>query len=196
MNRALQILSFWFGDDPNDPLMNSKTWWEKNPHFDKKIKIRFEEDLNRAVDEEYDSWKESPHECLAYIILLDQFSRNIYRNTPRAFTQDPLALAACVEGINKGFDRHLTPIQRSFFYMPLMHSEDLKLQQYSIQNFRKLAEEAPEDLKKNLENSYQYALKHYEIVKRFGHFPHRNAILGRPSTTEEIEFLKQPGASF
>jgi uncharacterized protein (DUF924 family) len=196
MNPPEEVLRFWLGDDPKNPLRNSALWWKNDPAFDREIREKFEEDLKRGVKGEYEAWKGTPHGCLAYVILFDQFSRNIYRETPQAFAQDALGLAACLEGIKRGFDRQLLPLGRSFFYMPLQHSEDPQIQRRSVEVFRRLAEEAPEDLKKALGENFQYALRHAEIVVRFGRFPHRNRILGRSSTQEEIEFLKTPGSSF
>ena len=149
-----------------------------------------------ACEGRYDSWRQRSLSCLAYIILLDQFSRNIYRNTPKAFDQDPLALQACLEGQKRKFETELSPVQRWFFYMPMMHSENLEIQKLSVAVFHKLAEEAPPELKEALESAFDFARRHYEIIARFGRFPHRNLILNRHSSREEIDFLKQPGSTF
>jgi uncharacterized protein (DUF924 family) len=191
-----EILSFWFGDDPQIPLQNAEQWWKKDPAFDKEIRVRFEATLQSALRGECDLWKETPRGRLAYIILFDQFSRNIYRNTPGAFAQDPLALAASLEGQERGMDRLLSYVERSFFYMPMMHSENREIQRRSTEAFRRLMEEAPAKLRENFEGGYYFAEKHREIIEHFGRFPHRNAILGRTSTPAEIEFLKQLGSSF
>src|SRR5262245_14525122 len=196
MSSPEEILLFWLGDDPKNPLRNSSLWWKKDPAFDQEIREKFEGDLKKAVKGDCEAWKETPRGCLAFVILLDQFSRNMYRETPKSFAQDILALTVCLEGIKKGFDRQLLPMERTFLYMPLQHSEDPKIQRRGVEAFRRLAEEAPENLKKDLEGNLQYDLRHAEIVERFGRFPHRNRILGRSSTQEEIEFLKTPGSSF
>ncbi len=193
---AQKILRFWFGDDPNHPLKNSSLWWKKDLGLDEEIRQKFESDLRRAASGELEDWKKSPQECLAYIILLDQFSRNIYRNTPQSFAQDKLALTASLVGQEQGLDQQLTPVERWFFYMPMMHSEDREIQNASLKKYRELADHAAPELKKTFEGAYDFAARHAEIVERFGRFPHRNVILGRDSSAEEKEFLKQPGSSF
>jgi uncharacterized protein (DUF924 family) len=189
VNKAEEILKFWFQE-------SSEKWWIKDEAFDRSIRERFEGDLKRAAAGAHEDWKTTPRPCLAYIILLDQFSRNIYRNTPRAFAQDPIALRACLDAVERGLDQSLSHTERIFLYMPMMHSEEIAVQRRGTEIFRKLADEAPAEMKASLENNYSYALRHAEIIERFGRFPHRNQILGRTSTPEEIEFLKQPGSSF
>jgi uncharacterized protein (DUF924 family) len=130
--------------------------------------------------------------------LLDQFSRNIYRGTAKAFSQDSLALDVCLRGIEKGFDKRLHPVERLFFYMPLEHSEDLEMQKKSVEYFSVLEKTftSTPSLVSIISEFKNYAEKHYVIIERFGRFPHRNEVLGRESTPQEIEFLKQPGSSF
>jgi len=135
-------------------------------------------------------WQQTPHSGLALIVLLDQFPRNMFRGDPRAFATDPLAREVATHLIQHNLDQQLLPVERSFVYMPFMHSEVLADQQRSVTLFRQLAQERP------YLNSVSYALKHQEIIERFGRFPHRNAVLGRSSTPEEVEFLQQPGSSF
>ena len=190
------ILEFWFGSDPNEPLKNSKTWYQKNAEFDAEIKKRFEKCLTLAARGGLDSWKATPEGYLALIILLDQFSRNVYRDTPGAFQNDPLALSASLEAQRLGLDRQLGPIQRTFLYMPMMHAENREIQKRSVETFRRLAEESPPQFQEKLKDNLNYAERHAAIIERFGHFPHRNQILGRSSIPEEIEFLKQPGSGF
>lgn len=175
-----EILDFWFSQP--------QKWWLKERDFDLTIRNRFEADLVQAVHGRYDPWKKTARGTLALIILLDQFSRNMYRDSPKAFSQDGLALEACKAGMKKGLDTKLSDQERAFFYMPLMHSENLEDQKESLKRFASLGEAQSEGNK--------YALLHYRIIERFGRYPHRNKILGRPSTPEEIEFLKQPGSSF
>jgi len=190
------ILVFWFGNEPKQPLKNAAQWWQKDPDFDQKVKEHFEAPLQQAIRGELESWRADARTCLAYIILTDQFSRNMYRDTPQMFAQDALALAACLHGMEQGQDRELTSVQCWFFYMPMMHSEDWKIQQRAVQSFRDLADHAEPAFKETLANAYDFAVKHAAIVERFGRFPHRNKLLGRESTAEERAFLKQPGSSF
>lgn len=173
-------------------------WWAKDRKTDEYIRRNFESDLTDAGEGRLREWEETPRGTLALIILLDQFSRNIYRDTPRAFSQDTQALEAAVNGVEKGFDMGLHPVMRVFFYMPFMHSEDLEMQKRSTALFGSLEREftSPPELARVLSTNRDYAERHYAIIKRFGRYPHRNKILGRESTPEEIEFLKEPGSSF
>ena len=173
------ILDFWFG-------AAADKWWLHDPDFDAEIRRRFEPTLQAAARGELESWRGQPESCLAYVLLLDQFSRNIYRDTPQAFAQDSRALAASLEGQRRGFDESLPPKQRIFFYMPMMHAEDREIQARCLDAFRRWGGE----------DNLDYARRHAEIIERFGRFPHRNKILGRESTPEEIEFLKGPNSSF
>jgi len=195
------ILDFWFGDLKDGevpPQEMSRMWWAKNRDIDEYIRKIFENDLLSAVKGELGDWESTPHGTLALIILLDQFSRNMYRDTPRAFSQDTQALSTAEEGIEKGFDRGLHPVMRVFFYMPFMHSESIDMQERSMALFGALEKDftSPRELAEMLSDNMEYAERHRAIIERFGRFPHRNRILGRESTTEEIEFLKQPGSSF
>lgn len=197
------ILIFWFGDlELKDGEMPSeekrRMWWAKDEATDEYIRTNFESELLLAKEGGLQSWEYSPSGTLALIILLDQFSRNIYRGTPAAFSQDSIALDTAARGIAKGFDKTLHPAERVFFYMPYMHSEDIEIQEKSLQLFRGLEEEFKTfpRLSSTLSENRKYAEAHYDIIKRFGRYPHRNEILGRKSTVEELEFLKQPGSSF
>ena len=196
-----KILNFWFGDLQEDRIPDEekqKQWWEKDKKTDGYIKNEFENLLILAKSGRLDSWKAGSAGMLAFIILTDQFSRNIYRATPAAFSQDELALGGSLEGIDKAMDKGLYATQRVFFYMPLMHSEDIDIQAKSIHYFSSMEKDYSDKpgLGKFLKSNTKYAMQHYEIIKRFGRFPHRNKILGRESTPEELEFLKQPGSSF
>ena len=196
-----RILDFWFGDlrDGETPPSDlSKMWWASDLTIDEYIRNNFEADLIKAVEENTAEWEETPSGTLALIILLDQFSRNIYRENPRAFSQDPQALEIAARGIRKGFDKALHPVMRIFFYMPFVHSEDIGMQKRSLDLFRGLEKEfgTPPELAEMLSTCRDYAERHYAVVERFGRYPHRNRILGRQSTPEEVEFLKQPGSSF
>lgn len=171
------IINFWFNE------IEPKQHWVKDPGFDGLIKQRFGNLLISASKCELFAWRTSAQGRLAEIIVLDQFSRNIYRDTPQAFAQDPLALALSQEAVSLGADKELSKKEIPFLYMPYMHSES------------KIVHVEAERLYKQTGN-YEFELKHKAIVDRFGRYPHRNDILGRESTEEEVEFLKGPGSSF
>ena len=174
------VLGFWF-----DELMPGE-WWAKNPVLDQQIRERFGELHTRACRCELFAWRASPRGRLAEIVVLDQFSRNLYRDSPLAFANDPLALALAQEAIERKADQALAPVERSFVYMPFMHSESPQIHEVAVKLF------AANGIEANLE----FELKHKRIIDRFGRYPHRNAILGRASTPEEIAFLKEPDSSF
>lgn len=190
------ILEFWFGDDPSRPLAYQARWWKKDPEFDQEISDRFLPTIEKARKGELKSWEATPEGMLALVILLDQFSRNCFRDRAAAFSADSQALKLCLSGQAKSWDQKMTPTQRWFFLMPMMHSEDREMQRRSIVAYRHLAETAPAELHASLNGALDFAGRHAAIVDRFGRFPHRNHILGRDSTPEEIEFLKQPGSGF
>ncbi len=200
-DRQEEVLNYWFGrleKDKAPPEKQSKIWFSKRKEIDKDIKFRFELDLKRASEGRLSFWEETPWGTLALIILVDQYSRNMYRDTPKAFEGDRVALKACLEGIKKAFDTKLHPLERVFFYMPLMHSEELQVQMTSLECFTMLEKlyTAPPSIASIISKSKIYADKHYLIIERFGRFPHRNEIIGRKSTREEAEFLKESGSSF
>ena len=190
---ARAVLDFWFGAPGSATDGQARAeWFRKSDDFDREIERRFGPLIERALDGGLRAWDVSPpRAALARILLLDQFTRNVYRNTPRAFAGDALALEAARAMVAKGWDIALAPQPRSFVYLPFEHAEDLATQEESLLLFRRLAATAP-----GFEGSLDYALRHHVIIERFGRFPHRNAILGRPSTPEEIAFLQQPGSSF
>lgn len=196
MSKVKEILNFWFGEDSEDPFQNQSRWWKKDPDFDREIRERFGADLKKAVDGEFNSWMETAEGGLALIILLDQFSRNMFRGKPESFMQDNQALEIVQYLIEQGLDQELSPVQRWFLYMPMMHSEDPEIHKKSLTLYKTLWQSGPPKLKKALKSAFNYAEKHAAIVFRFGRYPHRNAILGRKSTPEEEEFLTQPGSSF
>ncbi len=197
MDKRQEILDFWFGDghQPGTEVEFRREWFVKDPAFDERIRQRFGDDLERAIRGEYDGWADTAAGRLALIILLDQFSRNLFRGSPRSWCQDPLALELCLEGIARGHDRELAVIERGFFYLPLEHAEDLHLQELSVEKFTELADMAP-DIAGGDGGLLDYAERHHEIIARFGRFPHRNDVLARPSTDEERAFLEQPNSSF
>ena len=196
-----EVLGFWFGDLREGELPDEEkqmTWWMKSEEFDDLVRQRFEKYVLLAEKGELSHWLETPLGTVAFIIVVDQFPRNIYRDTPEAFSRDSLALRTCIEGIEKGFDRGLHPVHRTFFYLPLMHSEDLEIQSLSVRKYSALENEYAQhpEIRETLACSTDFAGRHFDIVKRFGRYPHRNAALGRESTPEETEFLKEPGSSF
>jgi len=199
MERAKEILEFWFGastDRWSVPDDRMKTWFGGGPAVDDEIRRRFGADVDRAVAGGYADWKETPRGRLALVLLLDQFTRNAHRGTPAAFSGDPRALSLAIEALEAGVDRELRPVERPFLYLPLEHAEDARAQAASVDAFRRLADAAPAGSRAPYDAFLEYAIRHQVIVDRFGRFPHRNAILGRQTTPEEAEFLKKPGSSF
>lgn len=189
-----EILTFWFGNslDPDHSYKKrKKLWFGKSESFDQTIQQTFERTYEQAKAGHYKAWQATPEGCLSLILLLDQFPRNIFRGHPDAFATDQKALKITQKAIAQGFDQELLPVQRMFIYLPLEHSENRDHQQQAVTLFQALADEHQE-----LNDTYIYALKHQSVIERFGRFPHRNEILDRPSTDEEIEFLQQPGSSF
>jgi uncharacterized protein (DUF924 family) len=177
-----QVLDFWFGQSETE----RPEWFRKDPAFDALISARFGAAVERALQGAFREWEATPEGALARVILLDQFTRNIFRGTPRAFAGDALALEAARAMVSRGDDLRLAPVRRTFVYLPFEHSEDMAMQRESLRLFGALA----------YGDLAEWARRHAVIVERFGRFPHRNAILGRTSTPEEIEFLKQPGSGF
>lgn len=177
---ALTVMEFWF-----DTLTSSQ-WFTKDEAQDVLITQRFGWLLEAAVAGELWTWRRTPQGRLAEILVLDQFSRNIHRDHAKAFAQDPQALALAQEAVAAGADGHLDARQRAFLYMPYMHSESLRIHEEALRLF-----DQP-----GLEGSFEYERRHHAIIARFGRYPHRNTLLGRDSTHEELSFLKEPGSSF
>lgn len=190
------VLTFWFGPPGSAPLAASTQWYKKDDAFDREVAARFGAVHALAASGALESWKTSARGRLAFVILLDQLSRNMFRGTAASFAHDAKARAATLASISTGDEATLTTVERSFLYMPLMHSEDVDLQHKCVAAFERLGKDASPDLQKYVANSLDYAKKHAEIIERFGRFPHRNAILERATTPEESEFLAQPGSSF
>ncbi len=189
---AQDVLDFWFGAPASaDHGRARDVWFRKDPEFDRGISTRFGSLVEAALAGELRDWDGAPASALARILLLDQFTRNIYRDTPKAFAGDTLALAAAGAMFERGDDKSLLPVQRCFAYLPFEHAEDLGVQQRSVALFTELAAAHPA-----LQDNLDYAIRHRDVIQRFGRFPHRNAVLGRTSTPEEIAFLEQPGSSF
>ena len=181
-HRADEVLRFWFGEGA-DRGKAHKRWFEKNATFDAEIRSRFLPLYERLASN--DDWLSGRDDVLARIVVLDQFPRNMFRGTARAFAADPLALAAAKHAVAKGYDRALLDVEKQFVYLPFEHSESLADQERACELMKPLGDDL-----------YDWALRHQRIIERFGRFPHRNEILGRASTAEEIEFLKQPGSGF
>ena len=193
------ILDFWFGSSPDDSVVakeKSALWWSKSPEIDGEIRQRFESSARGAAAGKLSDWLSTPRGRLALILITDQFPRNIYRDSPRAFAQDLKALAWTRDGIEQGLDLKLRRIERVFFYLPLEHSESLQHQEQSVKYFGELGSLASPEHKPIFEEYLNFAVRHRDIIARFGRFPHRNKILGRESTADELAFLAEPGSSF
>jgi uncharacterized protein (DUF924 family) len=200
LNEIEQVLDFWFGacgpDGSLDPAKR-KMWFSDGRTYDPEIRKRFRKLHRRAASGELDrEWSATPRGAIALIVALDQFSRHVHRGTPAAFAQDPAAQRIAAAGVEQGIDRAMIPAQRAFFYLPFEHAENLELQRQSARLFERLSTEVAPAWRKDYIGFADYSGHHRDIIERFGRFPHRNVILGRASTPEEIEFLQQPGASF
>ena len=200
MNEIDQVLDFWFGtcgaDGALDPV-KQKMWFGDGRKHDAEITQRFGALHERAGRGELErEWAATPRGTIALVVVLDQFSRHIHRDTAAAFAQDPAAQKLAVAGIDQGVDHQLAPAQRVFFYLPLEHAEDIELQRLCVRCFDGLAHTVALAWRKDYDGFLDYARRHLEIIERFGRFPHRNKILGRKSTPAEIRFLKKPGSSF
>ena len=196
-----EVLQFWFGAArPTDAqaLQVQKQWFTKSDAFDTRIRERFEATVQAALRGDLPaSWDDGVWGQLAQIVVLDQFTRNIYRGTPQSFAGDAQALALALKVQSAGTDLELPEVVRIFLYLPLEHAEDLDMQQRSVDAFTALVQMAPDASSHEfLIGTLDYAYKHQEVVERFGRFPHRNAILGRASSPEETEYLAQPGSGF
>lgn len=194
-----EVLEFWFGsldgeaDYPDD---HAGKWFGGDESFDDEIRLHFAELHAEIAAGEHEMWSESPRGRLAMILVLDQFSRNMFRGTPKMFAYDEEALALSLELLDRGMDEELRFVERAFAYMPLMHSEHLAIQQRCVDCFERLLDEVPAEQRERYENYLDFAERHRNIVARFGRFPHRNEVVGRETTEEEAEFLEQPGSSF
>ena len=187
---AQAVLSFWFEGDGEAGQVR-KAWFRKDERFDREITSRFEPTLAAARAGQLVAWRDTPLGCLALIVVLDQFSRNIHRSSPSAFEGDAQALALARELVSSGRDRSLDTLQRWFAYLPFEHSESLADQDESVRLFTTLAAED-----ERLADALDYAHRHREVIARYGRFPHRNAVLGRESTAQEAAYLASPGAGF
>jgi uncharacterized protein (DUF924 family) len=196
MDEARAVRDYWFGALPLSQEGVDFWFGAQGARHDEEIRARFGGLLERAVAGELDSWADGSRRLLSLIILLDQVPRHIFRGTARAFAYDAAALALTLSGMQSAADGALDFIERLFFYMPLQHSESRDAQDESVAAFRRLLTEVPSELHATFEDALRFAEKHRAIIERFGRFPHRNAMLGRPSTPEEVEWLREGGASF
>ena len=189
---AQRVLDFWFGVAGSETFGTQRAiWFQKDDATDEALRTGFRDDVEAALAGGLTDWDFHPRGRLARILLLDQFTRNIFRNTPRAFAGDARALAAARQCVDDGSHLALLPVERIFVYMPFEHAEDAAAQARAVALFRAL--DAAHD---GFSSVLDYALRHQTVINRFGRFPHRNAILGRESTAEERAFLAQPGSGF
>lgn len=185
------VIDFWFGEPgAAERGVPRKAWFEKSAAFDASIRDRFAAVFEAAEADRLDDWQRTPLAALALVIVLDQFPRNMFRGTPRAFATDSRALAIARRIVERGFDAAYLTVECAFAYLPFEHAEDIAMQRQSLALFAKLPPSASST------RYLDYARRHHDVVARFGRFPHRNEVLGRASTPEELEFLKQPGSSF
>ncbi|MCH7829917.1 MAG: DUF924 domain-containing protein [Proteobacteria bacterium] len=193
------ILSFWFRkQELSAPQIDRRMdlWFGADSVLDLEIEKEFADDVEAACDGRLDHWAAEPEGRLALIIIIDQFRRNIYRNTAAAFSKDRLALKLCVEGAVEKKDKGLTPIQKVFFYMPLQHAESRKVQAKSVELYNRLAESVSPTYRETFLTVAQFAELHKDIIDQFGRFPHRNTILNRENTAEENEYLTTDDTGF
>jgi uncharacterized protein (DUF924 family) len=198
-DRIEDVLDFWFGE-VNELGCSSpahrRRWWRKSDAFDEAIGSQFLGDYEAIVAGDRDAWRNTPRGALATLIVLDQFSRNMFRATPSMFAADELAREVCHEGLDADFDAELAFDERLFFYLPLAHSEDMTDHHRSMECLNRLVDSCAESLEGDAKNYLEFAERHKAIVERFGRYPHRNETLSRASTPEEIEFLEEPDSSF
>jgi uncharacterized protein (DUF924 family) len=187
--RAQILLDFWFGP-PGDPEreIHRQIWFRSTPEHDDTLRRRFLAEHERAASGALEAWEAAPESALALVLLLDQIPRNIFRGTPRTYATDPAARATADRALARGFDAMFPPVWRKFFYMPLHHSENLADQRRAVALFEALPDH------RERADSRRYTQRYVDIIERFGRFPHRNAILGRVSTPEELASLKEPQA--
>lgn len=199
MKTAEAILEFWFGGDLDSSEAvdaRSALWFRGSDEFDRETGRRFGTLPDQAARGELNGWRAQAAPCLALVLVVDQFPRNLYRNSPRAFEFDALALEVALEALEQGFGEALHPLMASFLYLPLEHAEDLGLQERAVLLFEELASGAPPELAARFEQFTSYARRHRDVIQRFGRFPHRNALLDRPSTPEEVAYLESGGDTF
>ena len=193
------VLSFWLGPLDGSGMASEEVaarWYKKDETFDREVRVRFEVTWHRVRAGEYDTWLATPRGRLAYVIVLDQLSRNMFRNSARAFEGDEQALEATERGIELGHDQALRGDERVFLYMPFQHCERLEVQERGVELFRAFHGDCQGRLREHVAENLRFAERHRDIIAEWGRFPHRNAVLGRASSVEERDFLEQPGSSF
>ena len=193
-----RVLDYWFGPIENGTTLEKRNqlWFGGEPETDEYIRNHFEALVLQAERGELNDWTDTPRGTLALIILLDQFPLNMYRQSARAYDFEAKGLATCLHGLREEQHLALSYIEKVFFYLPLEHSENADHQKQAVALYLELKESAPDALQEHAQLTLDFAIKHKDIIDRFGHFPHRNAVLGRPSTAEEIEFLQDPSNRF
>ncbi|MEO7917107.1 MAG: DUF924 family protein [Dokdonella sp.] len=197
--RTDDILNFWLGDDfPSAAAVKrgGQRWFVKDAAVDTQIREKYGSDVEAALRGDFDNAIENHRDWLALLILLDQFPRNLFRDSPRAFSGDARALTLALAGIERGDDQRVHPLARLFCYLPLEHSEDLAMQERSIVLFRALQERTSTETTAPFDDWLDYAIRHHDVIAKFGRFPHRNAVLGRESTAAERDYLAEPGSGF
>jgi uncharacterized protein (DUF924 family) len=197
--RAQEVLEFWFGGGSNTAESlgaRNKLWFGAKPETDELIRRRFEPLLTLAAEGKLAGWRGEKASCLALVVLLDQFSLNLYRGQARSFLWNAAALPYALHALDQGWDKECRLEERVFLYLPLEHAEDPVLQRRSVALFRQLAGEAPRELKSEFDRYLDYAIRHEEVVRRFGRFPNRNRALERPDTAEEARYMATGGTPF
>ncbi|MBE7448275.1 MAG: DUF924 domain-containing protein [Kofleriaceae bacterium] len=199
--RIDDVLAVWFGGDDEPVAQRQARWFTRDPAFDDELRRRFADLVAAAGRGELDGWAATPRGALALVVVLDQLPRNLHRGAAAAFAHDQRALATCRAALARGDDRALSWLERYMLRMPLMHAEDREVQRESVASFEALHAEAvaagaPAEVIAALAGAADYARRHAVIVERFGRYPHRNAVLERTSTGDELEFLTEPGSSF
>ena len=198
-DRIEDILQFWFGAFPTPYTADARKvdmWFKNGADYDSEIFIKFGVDYERGIDGSLDHWVHSYRGRLALIILLDQFSRHIHRGAEQAFAQDVKAQDLCIDGIGAGDDSQMHAIERSFFYLPLEHAEDIEKQSLSVRAYQQLVKDVPEAYQKTFKMNLEFARRHQFVIEKFGHFPELNDILGRESTEDELAFIASGDYSF
>lgn len=188
-----ELLEFWFGNGQED---RSALWFGSSAETDAICRTRFGDTWHAAVAGDVDAWKAAPRSNLAWVVLIDQLSRNLHRGSAAAFAHDALALEAAAAAVHRGDEAHLSPVERVFLYLPFEHSESLADQDECVRLFRGLLDAFPPEQRERAEMFLAFAEKHREVIRQFGRYPHRNAVLGRTSTPEEIAYLEGGGARF
>lgn len=197
--KPTEIVEFWFGDalvSAELAKLRAKLWFSRNDEFDREIERRFGSLPESAARGELDAWRGDASSALALVLVLDQFPRNLFRKSPKAFAFDPPAREVAIDAISRDLDAALDSLQAAFLYLPLEHAEDIGLQERSVALFERLVTRAHPDLTALFESFADYARRHRDIIQRFGRFPHRNTILGRESTPDEVAYLESGGDRF